>query len=122
MEKKKNKQTEWKWRNQKEIRNKPHDVDTKVRSELNEKLLHLTQVSSVAVGVEKRESGKRVSPEGGYNLVSALSIKQMNIHVLVGREPGEHQPPLFLSDHIVRWWVWWKKREFRSHIRRNIAH
>lgn len=106
----------------KEWRKRPHDINTKVRPELNEKLVHLTQVSSIAMRVKEREPGKRVFPEVGNNLVPTFGLKNMNVHVLLWGDSCEHEPPILLLENLVRWWVWWEKREFRSHGSSNIAH
>lgn len=100
----------------------PHDVDTEVSSELDEEVVHLTQVSSITVRVQEGEAGKRVFPEGGNNLVATLSVENVNVDIFVGGDTRQHHPPIPLSANVVRRWLWREKREFRSHCPRHIAH
>lgn len=100
----------------------PHNIDTQVSPELDEELVHLTQVSSVAMRVQQREPRKRVLPEHGNDLVPAFGVQQMHVHVLIRRHPGENQPPIVVSVNIIRWRVWWKESELGSHARSHIAH
>nr|GLL44608.1 hypothetical protein CR513_57329 [Ipomoea trifida] len=80
---------------------KPHDIDTEMSSELKEEGLHLLQIRSITVGIQERKSGKRVLPEGCHNLVPALGVQQLHVHILVRRHAGEAQPPVLVSENIV---------------------
>lgn len=91
-------------------------------SELKEEALHLSQIRSITVGIQERKPGKRVLPEGGHNLVPALGVQQMHVHVLVRRHAAEAQPAVLVSENIVRGWVRWKKCELCGHVGRHIPH
>jgi hypothetical protein len=93
-----------------------------VSPELDEELVHLTQVSSVAMRVQKREPRKRVPPEHGNDLVPAFGVQQMHVRVLIHRHPREHQPPILVSVNIIRRRLRWKEGELGSHARSHIAH
>lgn len=100
----------------------PHDVDTQVSSELDEEVVHLTQVSGITVRIQESETGKRVFPEGGNDLVATLSVENVGVHVFVGGDTRQHHSPISLSANVVRRWLWREKREFGSHCSCHIAH
>ncbi|RDX64144.1 hypothetical protein CR513_57329, partial [Mucuna pruriens] len=100
----------------------PHDIDTKVSSELDEEVVHLTQVSGITVRVQEGEAGKRVFPEGGNDLVAGLRVQNVNVDIFIGGDTRHHHPPVLLSTNVVRWRLWREKREFRGHCSRHIAH
>lgn len=108
----------------KQNQNLPHNIDSKMSSELNEQLHHLPQIRSISMGVQKREFRKRVFPENSNHLVPDLSFNQMNICVLVRRQPRDHHLPVLsaFSVHVVRWRVRREKRELGRHVGRHIAH
>lgn len=43
----------------------PHEIDAEVDAQLNEELVHLTQIGGIAVRVEKSRGGHRVSNVDG---------------------------------------------------------
>lgn len=100
----------------------PHDVNAKMSSELNEEIVHLTEVSGIPVGIKKRKPGIRVFPEGSNNSITGLSIKQMNAHIPFGRDAGEGKPPIISSKNVIGWRVRWEKGKFRSHTTGYISH
>lgn len=93
-----------------------------VSSELDEEVVHLTQVSGITVRVEDSEPGKRVFPEGGDDLVATFGVENVNVDVFVGGDTRHHHPPILLSADVVRRRLWREKREFRRHCSRHIAH
>ena len=95
----------------------PHDVDAEMSTELHEQLNHLTKISCVAMGIEKRESRKRVSPERGNDFVTGLCGELMDFHVLVRRDSGQDQLPcLFVVRYAVRWRLWREEGELGRHV------
>lgn len=96
----------------------PHDVDAEMSTELDEELNHLAKISGIAMGIEKRESRKRVSPERGNNFVAGLCGELVDFHVLVRRRhAGEDQVPgLFILGYAVCCWLRREKGELSRHI------
>jgi len=93
-----------------------------VSSELDEEVVHLTQVSGITVRVQEGETSKRVFPEGGNDLVATLSVENVNVDVFVGGDTRQHHPTISFSENVVRRWLWREKREFSRHCSRHIAH
>lgn len=91
-------------------------------SELNEELVHLTEVSGVSMGIKKRKTGKRVFPEGCNNPITGLGIKQMNVHIPIGGDAGEGKPTIVASENVIGWRVRREKGKFRSHTAGYISH
>lgn len=91
-------------------------------SELDEEVMHLTQVSGIAMGVQEGKPRKRVFPEGGNDPVPTLRFKDVNVDVFIGGDAGEHRRAVLLPVNVVGGWLWREKREFRSHCSCDIAH
>lgn len=100
----------------------PHNINSKVSSELKEELKHLSQVGGVAMGVQDGEPREGVPPEGGHDLVPALGVQQVHIHVPVSGQPREQHPPVAVGRHFVRRRVRRVEGQPRRHTRRHIAH
>lgn len=91
-------------------------------SELNEELMHLTEVSGIPMGIKKRKSGKRVFPEGSDDPVPGLGIKQMNVHVAIGGDAGEGEASILASVNVIGGRVRREEGKFRSDTAGYISH
>lgn len=100
----------------------PHNVDAEVSSELNEELVHLTEVSGIPMGIKKRKSGKRVFPKRGDDPIAGLGIKQMNVHIPIGGDAGEGEPSIVPSENVIRRRVRREEGKFRSNTAGYISH
>lgn len=51
----------------------PHEINTEAAAKLDEKLKHLTQISGVSMGIEKRTIGFRVFDINSNDVVATTS-------------------------------------------------
>lgn len=100
----------------------PHDVNAKVSSKLNEELVHLAEISGIAMGIKKRQSSKRIFPEGGHDPITGLGIKQIDVHIPIGGHAGEGEPSIVPSVNVVGWRLRWEEGKLRSHTTGYISH
>ena len=91
-------------------------------SELNEKVVHLAQVSGIAMGVEEGEPGEWMFPEGSDYLVAGLGVEQVDVDVLVSGETGEHHGAVVVPVDVVSGGLWREEGKFSRHSARHIPH
>jgi len=87
-----------------------------VDGEVDEEVVHLTEIGGVAVRVEKSGRGHGVANVHGEYLSSTARGKLKNFDVLAVREGTEEQKTRYLVlHHLVRCWVGWEERQLRRH-------
>jgi hypothetical protein len=93
-------------------------------SELNKKLLHLTQISSVAMRIQKSKLGTRMFPQSGYYFIAGFCIEQANVDVLVSRQSGEDEASILLLFplNVVGGWIGREEGEFGGDAGRYVSH
>lgn len=60
----------------------PHEIDFEVDAELNEELIHLTQIGGIAMGVKKGGGGHGIANVDGHDFCAAPRWELEQFHVL----------------------------------------
>lgn len=104
----------------------PHEIKTEAGAKLDEKLKHLTQISGVSMGVEKRAIRLRVSDINSDDLVAATSAQLQDVDVIPARSIGDVQSVngggIAVVDQTVGRWGWREEGEFSGDRRSYSSH
>lgn len=85
-------------------------------AKLDEELIHLSQIGSVSMRVEKSGSSHRVPNVNSHNLCATTRWKLENFNVLAMWERAQKKKTSeVVSYELVGWWVWWEESELRRH-------
>lgn len=72
-------------------KNVPHEIDPQTDAQFNEKLVHLTNISSIPMRIEHSGGGHGVPDVDGHDLGAAARRQPQNFDVLAMREGVQEQ-------------------------------
>ena len=103
--------------------NIPEKINAQMDAKLDEKLVHLTNIGGVSMGIKKRRSSHRVADVNSDDLSAFASGKLPDIDIFaVGKRVQEKEASGLVFEELVRGWVGREEGEFGSHGRSNPTH
>lgn len=100
-----------------------HEINFEVDAELDEELIHLTQISCVPMRVEEGWSGHGVSYVDGNDLRPSTGRKLQHFHIFPVWEVAQCiETRQLVCHYLVGRRIWWEKGKFCSHGWSNPSH
>lgn len=101
----------------------PEEIDAQVYTKLDKELVHLAQISGVAMRVQKCGTRHGVTHVNRHYLRPPPRRQPHNFHVFAVRKWAQKQQPShFIVHQLVRRRIRWKESELRRHRRRHPTH